>query len=151
VATLQERYDVPAATTPISACNDVDTALGLSSSASVVPRGTRVTLVAELRIPDRDAYGRLGGNPLAGRSVQLLRRPMGATSTAWTVFQMRPGESPGTYLLTIQPTISYDFRASFGAPGSEGLDGSTSPIVSLRISDGCGATTCPNGSEDPME
>ena len=35
VATLQERYDVPSPTTPISACNDVDTTLGLTASEHV--------------------------------------------------------------------------------------------------------------------
>lgn len=151
VATLQERYDVPAPTTPISACNDLATTLGLSASGTSVTRSARVTLVAELRIPDRDAYGRLGGNALAGRSVQLWRRPVGATSTAWSVYTMRAGESPGTYLLSFQPSLSYEFQAVFAAPGSEGLRDSSSPLVTIRVTDGCGVITCANGTEDPME
>ncbi len=151
VATLQERYDVPAPGTPISDCNDVATTLGLVASSTSVPRGTRVTLVAELRIPDRDAYGRLGGNALAGRTVQLWRRPMGASGTAWTVYTMRTGDSPGTYLLSLQPSISYEFQAVFAAPGSEGLRDSTSPVATIRVIDGCGITLCANGTEDLME
>jgi len=151
VATLQERYDVPAPGTSISDCNDVATTLGLIASSTSVPRATRVTLVAELRIPDRDTYGRLGGNALANRTVQLWRRPLGATGAGWTVYTMRTGDSPGTYLLTVQPSISYEFQAVFAAPGSEGLRSSTSPIVTIRVTDGCGITSCANGTEDPME
>jgi hypothetical protein len=151
VATLQERYDVPAPGTAISDCNNVDTTLGLAASSTSVPRGTRVTLVAELRIPDRDAYGRLGGNALAARTVQLLRRPAGAAGLGWTTYTMRPGDSPGTYVLSLQPSISYDFQATFVAPGPEGLRNSTSPIVTVRVTEGCGISPCTNGTEDPME
>jgi len=151
VATLQERYDASGPATPIAACNDVDSTLGLTLSATSVPRRTRVTLVAELRIPDRDAYGRLGGNALSERTVQLRRRPLGATNTAWSLFTMRDGDSPGTYLLSLSPSISYEFQAVFAAPGAEGLNGSTSPIVTIRVTDGCGTGPCADGTEDPME
>lgn len=147
-ATLQERYDAPAPTTLISTCNDVTTSLALTASQLSVPRGAKVTLVAELRIPDKDAYGRLGGNALSERNVLLRRRPLG--QTAWTTFSMRYGDSPGTYLLSLSPSYSYEFQAVFTTPGNEGLEGSTSPIVTVRVTDAC-TTTCVNGTEDPME
>lgn len=147
-ATLQERYDVPGPTTLISSCNDVQTTLALTVSQAALTRGARVSLVAELRIPDKDAYGRLGGNALSERNVLLRRRPVG--STAWTTYTMRFGDSPGTYLMSLAPTISYEFQAVFTAPGAEGLGNSTSPIVTVRVTDGC-TTICVNGTEDPME
>lgn len=147
-ATLQERYDVPGPTTLISSCNDVLTTLALTASQTSLARGAKVSLVAELRIPDKDAYGRLGGNALSERTVLLRRRPVGGT--AWTTYTMRFGDSPGTYLLSLSPTISYEFQAVFTAPGAEGLANSTSPIVTVRVTDAC-TTTCVNGTEDPME
>jgi len=150
VATLQERYGVSLPTSPISACNDLATTLALRASADVVARGTPVSLVAELRIPDRDAYGRLGGNALSGRTVQLWRRPLGSLAS-WTVFTMRAGDSPGTYLLSLQPSMSYEFQAVFAAPATEGLEGSTSPTVTIRVTGGCGIGACTNGTEDPMQ
>jgi hypothetical protein len=147
-ATLQERYDVPSPTTTISSCNDVGTTLALGASQTSLARGAKVSLVAELRIPDKDAYGRLGGNALSERSVQLRRRPVGGTS--WTTYAMRFGDSPGTYLLSLSPSISYEFQAVFTAPGTEGLRSSTSPIVTVRVTDAC-TTTCVNDTEDPME
>jgi hypothetical protein len=150
VATLQMRYDVLAPTTPISTCNSVDTVLGLTASAVSVPRGTTVSLVAALRIADREGYGRLSGNGLSGRSVQLRRRPVGGTSNSWTTFWMRSGDAAGTYVSTVQPSTSYEFQAVYLAPASEGLHDSVSPIVTVRVLDGCTTTTC-GSAEDPMQ
>ncbi len=149
IATLQERYDVPDATVPIAGCNDVATTLALAASQTSVSRGVRVSLVADLRIPDRDAYGRLGGNALSARTVVLRRRPLG--STTWTSYTMRQGGSPGTYLLSLSPSLSYEFQAVFTTPGNEGLAGSVSPIVTVRVTNACGIVSCVDGTEDQME
>lgn len=125
------------------------TTTALTASVTSLPRGARVTLVAELRIPDRDAYGRLGGaaEPPDRHPPQAPGRRHGDRMDR--VHHARTGDSPGTYLLSVSPSLSYDFQAVFTAPGSEGLESSTSPIVTVRVTDAC-TTTCVNGTEDPM-
>ncbi|MFN8619450.1 MAG: hypothetical protein U0869_26285 [Chloroflexota bacterium] len=147
VATLQERYDTPAATTPISACNSVDTALSLAVTSGSVSSGMLVTLTATLRIVDKAAYGAIGGNKLSERVVQLRRRPLGSTG-AWTTYTMRAGTDPGTYVLGFNPSASYELQAVYLAPSTEGLNDSASGIVSVRVTDGCTSTCIASG--DPM-
>lgn len=131
VATLQELYDVPASTTPISSCNDVPTTLALTSSSDLVPRGATVQLRAELRIASDPAVGRLAGNLLGGRSLKLRYRRAG-TADPWTTLWMAPSGS--AYSLSIAPQATWEFQAVFAAPADEGIRGATSGLVKVRVS-----------------
>ncbi len=131
VATLQELYDVPVHKTPISTCNDVDTRLSLSASKSSIAPGDSVKLKAQLSIADRSGYGELADNPLNKRSVKLKWRRAESGddwSTAWMRFQ-----ASGSYDLIIAPGDSWEFKATFPAPGDEGLRFSRSEVVEVRV------------------
>jgi hypothetical protein len=141
-ATLQERYDVPSTSSRYSTCNSVDTTLVLTSSETSVDKDEPVTFVATLRVTNRDAYGRLGGNALSGRSVQLRRRLTG-TDGPWQGFWMGAGPGAGTYTLTFNPSSSYDYQATFQGPSDEGLNGSTSAVILVHVNPGCGLPPCP--------
>ena len=144
VATLQERYDVLSYSTPISTCNSVDTRLTLGASTAVVSDHDMVTFVATLSIVDRDGYGRLGGNPLNARSVQLRRRPAGSDA-AWATFWMSQAIGGGVYVMVLQPSITYEYQAVLKAPDDEGLNGSTSNTLTVRVINTCGTPPCQSG------
>jgi hypothetical protein len=147
VASLQEQYGTPTMSTLIATCNDVDTRLTLSASASQVGSGDRLVLSATLRVRSDDAdYGHVSGMRLNGRSVQLKRRPSGSNG-AWTTSWMTWAEVPGLYTLTLYPHSTYEYMAVFSSPDNEGLAGDTSNQVTVRISDGC-TGNCPS-EEDP--
>lgn len=149
VASLQERYDVPGPATPISSCNDVAVRLGLGATASGVVPGDAVTLVATLRIVRDDAYGKLAGNPLTGRTVELRRRTVVDGVERIATFWMRDGANPGYYRLTIAPDEDADYQAVFhGMPG-EGLRPVVSVPIAVRVRGDCTALTCPAIDPDP--
>ena len=132
VATLQELYDVPTASTPISTCNDVPTKLALSAAASSVIQGGTVRLTATLQVAVSSALGLLAGNALDERSVRLRYRRAGSTD-AWTTLPMAPRSSGGRYDLVIAPESSWEFRAVFPAPNDEGLGSSSSNTVKVAV------------------
>jgi hypothetical protein len=150
VASLQEQYGLPTMSTRIASCNDVQTTLSLDVSDTTAIVGQRVTFRATLRIKGSSAYGELSGIRLNGREVQLRRRIAGSTGS-WTISAMRATESPGVYSLTLAPGRSYEFRAVFPAPDGEGLRGSSTDTVLVRVTgtqpSGCTAT-CPNEEVD---
>lgn len=141
VATLQREYDVPTSSTPISTCLDLDTGLTLTASATSVTFGRVISLTATLKVIDRDAYDRLGGNWLSQRVVKLQRRAAG--STTWsTIATMAHTGTAGTYAANATVTASFEYRAIYSTPSGEGLDGDTSPTVRVTMS-GCGTSSCP--------
>jgi hypothetical protein len=131
VASLQEVYDVPDHRTSISACNTVATNLRLDASRGSVPPGGSVVLGAELRIADRDGLGRLGGNPLNGRSVRLRYRRAGSDD-AWTSIWMQ-SVGQGRYEVVLQPIRDWEFEAVFRQAEDEGLLDSRSDVVTVRL------------------
>lgn len=141
-ATLQERYDVSTTSSRYSTCNSVDTTLILTPSAVTINKDEPVTFVATLRVTNRDAYGRLGGNALSNRSVQLRRRLTG-TDDAWQGFWMGAGPGAGTYTLTFNPASNFDYQALFQGPSDEGLNGASSAVVTVHLSHICGVPPCP--------
>lgn len=141
VATLQRGYDVPNTSTLISTCLDLDTTLSIAVTPFVVPAGSAATLSATLKVAGNAAYDRLKNNPLSGRSVTLQRRTTG--TTPWiTVGTMGPGPTSGTYIQTHRPTAPTQYRAVFSALAAEGLDASTSAVVSVTIG-ACSGRACP--------
>lgn len=150
VASLQEQYGLPTMSTTIASCNDVQTTLTLSASATALAAGDRVTFRATLRVKGSSAYGALSGMRLNGREVQLRRRTAGTTGS-WTISTMRPTDTPGVYTLSLAPTRSYELKAVFPTPDLEGLRGTSSDEIVVRVSGGTttGCTaTCPNEEVD---
>lgn len=143
-ATLQREYDVPTSATPISTCLDLDTVLTMKASATSVTYGSTVTMTSTLKIVDRSAYDRLGGNALSQRTVRLQRRSVGATTWS-TMTTMSPGASAGTYTASIGIAATYEYRAVFSSPTNEGLTGDASPTVKVSMS-GCGSSACPQSA-----
>ena len=136
VATLQLRYDTPNTSTRYATCLDLATTLTLAASSTSVSPGGTVTLTATLRVVDSDAYQRIGGNLVSGRSVTLQRRPAGGTS--WTtVGSMPAGSANGTYVATQAPSGPTDYRAVFSTPTNEGLNGDTSPTIRVAVLSSC--------------
>jgi hypothetical protein len=127
--------------TTIASCNDVQTTLTLTASATALAAGDRVTFRATLRVKGSSAYGALSGIRLNGREVQLRRRTAGSTGS-WTISTMRPTETPGVYTLSLAPTRSYELKAVFPTPDLEGLRGSSSDEIVVRVSGGTTSSGC---------
>jgi hypothetical protein len=152
VASLQEQYGLPTMSTTIASCNDVQTTLGLTATTTTLAAGGRVTFKATLRVKGSTAYGELSGIRLNGREVQLRRRPVGSTGS-WTISTMRATDTPGVYQLSLAPTRSYELKAVFPTPELEGLRGSSSDEIVVRVTGGTTSSctaSCPTAEvEDP--
>ena len=51
----------------------------------------------------------------------------------------------GSYIITVVPSATADYRLNFNAPSSEGLNDSTSGVIRISVSSGgscASATTC---------
>ena len=66
--------------TKYSTCLDLSTVLTIAASSTQIVVGGSTTLTATLKVVDADAYGRLGGNAVSGRTVTLQRRAVGTTT-----------------------------------------------------------------------
>ena len=79
--------------------------------------GSSVEFTATLRTTSStSANGALANDPLSGRPVVLQRRPVG--SSTWTTMgTMARGTSEGSYVLSMSPTATYEWRALFIAVG----------------------------------
>jgi len=136
IATLQTKYDVPSASTKISTCLDLATTTALTASTTSISPGESVIFTATLRVGTSSGYGQLSANSLSGRSVSLQRRALGASS--WTtVTTMSAGASAGTYVASSSPTSTYEWRASFTAPSTEGLRSSASASLPIAVGIPC--------------
>jgi hypothetical protein len=140
VATLQREYDVPNTTTKYSRCLDLSTTLTVVAAPTSIAFGGITTLTAALKVADVAAYERMRGNPVSGRTVTLQRRAPGATT--WIAVGTMAVGSSGTYSLSIKLQSTTEFRASFRTPSDEGLNGDTSPAVTVRVA-GCTSPPCP--------
>jgi hypothetical protein len=139
VATLQTKYDVPQSSTRVSTCLDLATSLVLSAPSTAISPGQSVTFTATLKVGSNTAYGQLSGNALSGRTVVLQRRPL-ATSTWATATTMAVGTAPGTYVVATSPTTTYEWRASYTAPSTEGLRSSASGSLTVAVAVPCRAS-----------
>lgn len=140
VATLQREYDLPNTTTKYSTCLDLTTTLTIVASPTSIAYGGTTTLTAALKVADVAAYERMRGNPISGRTVSLQRRAPGATT--WIAVGTMTVGSSGTYSLAIKLQSATEFRASFKTPADEGVNGDTSPTVTVTVA-GCTAPPCP--------
>lgn len=141
VATLQTRYDMTSWAAGYSTCLDLAVNLSLAASPTSIFAGSAVTFTASLSVADNPGDGRLTGNPISRRTVYLQRRLPGATT--WTSMGAMPaGGTAGTYVLRLSPSATYDWRAWFPDPASEGLRGGLTPATRVTVS-GCTGSGCP--------
>ena len=139
VATLQQQYDVPSATSLYSTCLDVPTDLSIGASRTAVIAGSMVTFTATL---GSDGNGKLSNNALSSRTVVLQQR----LSSGWSdVATMNPASAAGTYSWSLNAWSSRDYRALFRKPGNEGLRSSSSSAVTVTVATGCQAV-CPQSA-----
>ena len=143
VARLQVRYEALDTTTPYSTCLSLPTTLTLATSSTSAASGKSVTLTATLAIADDAQYAKLAGDRLGGRTVQLQRRL--SANYSWSTFATMTPLSDGTgrYSSLVKITSSFDWRARFVAPDSEGLTNSSSAVVRITVSgctSNCGCT-----------
>ncbi len=143
-ATLQTRYDMTSTSALYSSCLNLAVNLRLRSSATSISSRSSVTFTATLVVGDNAGDGRLTGNPISNRTIQLQRRPRG-TTTWTTVGTMSPSTTSGSYTLRQSPTATYEWRAVFPEPSGEGLRGAASTAVTVTVS-GCSGTTCPQSA-----
>jgi len=140
VARLQLIYDRPTSADPFSTCLSIATTTGLQASSGSAWSGTVVAFSATLRTVVSSSAGALSGDPVSGRTVLLERRPPGGAG--WTtVATMSAGAAPGTYTAWVTITGTYEWRARFPRPASEGLLGSTSGGVPVTL---LACSICPN-------
>lgn len=140
VATLQREYDMTTTTAKYSTCLDLSTTLTIVASPASVAYGSTSTLAATLKVADVAAYDRLRGNPVSGRIVSLQRRTVGTTT--WIAVGTMAVGPTGTYSLPVRLQSSSEFRASFKTPTDEGLNGDTSPTVTVAVA-ACSTPPCP--------
>lgn len=145
LATLQRKYDLQGTGSSVARCQSLDTTLSLSTNdTSIEYRGT-VTFTAVLRISSNSGGGKLSGDALSDRDVILQRRVPDGT---WaTVGSMADAASGGGYVLSQAPTVSYEWRAWFGQPDNEGIQGAISAGVTVTVVP-CTVRVCPNIGHD---
>ena len=141
-ARLQRRYDI-ADGTRLADCGRLGSRLTIEASASAVGAFQPVTITAALRVKDRDAYDRLGGNRLSGRSVAIERRPVGSTS--WTPLETTPGMHRRDVDVNVRPGSLPTTGRSSRDPTTRGSRQPISPIVTVRVAT-CGPGVCPDGT-----
>ncbi|MBA2632575.1 MAG: hypothetical protein H0U86_06190 [Chloroflexi bacterium] len=100
-----------------------------------------MTITATLRVRDRDGYGETGGNFVSGREVRIQRRVPGGS---WYSFEAHPASSAGSYEVTFQPWTTYEYRAIFEQPATEGLSGDVSDVLTVKVAP-C-TSDCPEGA-----
>ncbi|MDP8903868.1 MAG: M10 family metallopeptidase domain-containing protein [Chloroflexota bacterium] len=145
VGALQTLYRPLDAATPISTCMTLATTSTLVASSTSVAYKAEVTFTATLAIAADVVYKRLRGFPLSARTLILQRRAPGTTT--WSTYSTLPATATdGTYKLVVYPTATYEWRALFARPASEGLLGSRSGVVTVTVA-AC-TTACPMTAED---
>lgn len=143
VARLQLEYDRLTPRDPFSSCLAIATTTAISASSTSLWAGDAVRFTVTLRTTAASANRALANDPISGRNVTLQRRIVG--STTWTsIGSMTPSStSEGTYVLTVSPTATYEWRAVFLPATGDGAVTSTSSIVKVSVS-GCSGTGCPS-------
>ena len=141
---LQMTYDRSLARDLFSTCLDVATATSLAASDSSIWVGDTVRFTATLRTSST-APGALANDPVSARSVVLQRRLVGAT--AWTTMgMMSAGTTEGTYVYSISPTATYEWRAYFTPAATDGALASSSSPMRVTVSGGCTGSGCPSAA-----
>ena len=141
IATLQTRYDMTSWTAGYSTCLNLAVNLSMRVSDASIVTGETVTFTAALVVADNPGDGRLSGNPVSRRAITLQRRPVGATT--WTTIGQIPATTgAGSYAIRQSPTTTYEWRALFAKPATEGLRGAATLPLRVSVS-GCSGSACP--------
>ena len=140
VARLQIRYEPLKSTTPYSTCLDLPTDLSLSASSSTIAYNGVLQLTARLTVDNSAAYASLAGNAIDGRHVTIQRRSPNASSWSTVGTMAALSDGAGRYQFNSRITSTYDWRAVFGSPSDEGLEGSSSTSVRVTVSYDCSST-----------
>ena len=141
-ARLQLEYERTGAGATFSTCLTVATTTTLGASVTAISVGGSVRFTATLRAANTTANRALANDPISGRPLLLQRRSVGAAS--WTtIATLAPSTVVGSYSATVSPTATYEWRATFATPASEGLTGSSSAAVKVTVSGGCVGGGCP--------
>lgn len=139
-ARLQLEYDRPSSSSPFSTCLAIATTTTLTASATSIRAGDPVKFTATLKTTTSSTNRALAGDAITDRVVILQRRAPGAS--AWTTIGAMPATTAGSYQLTLSPSATYDWRATF-TPSGEGLVGSVSPTRRVTVSS-CTGSMCPS-------
>ena len=143
VARLQLEYELIRASDPVSTCLNLSTSLTVATDYPYIPSGGAALISGELEIAAVTAARRLAGDSLSRRTITLQRRAIG--STAWAVIGTMSvvSSTDGSYIVTVVPSATADYRLNFDAPSSEGLKDSTSGVIRITVSSGggCAGTT----------
>ncbi len=141
VARLQIRYEALTSTAPYSTCLSLPAALALKASTTAPAYGGSVTFTAALRVSMDAKYPKLAGDPVSGRRVVLQRRLVGGSTWSNHVAMVPLTDGTGRYSKALRMSASYEWRARFFKSADEGLNGSHSGAVTVRVR-GCRGT-CP--------
>lgn len=142
VARLQLEYERLNPGDPVSTCLSLSSSLSLAVSPTSIYAGDTTHFTATLKISVSSAARAMSGDPVSDRTISLQRRAVG--STTWTTVATMAANAfvEGSYSASWSPTVTYDWRASFTAPSTEGLSDATSPITRVTVS-GCTGSGCP--------
>jgi hypothetical protein len=139
VARLQLEYERRNPSNLVSTCLSLATSMTFASSTDSLVSGNTVRFTATLKIAVSSVAEAMSGDLLSDRPVVLQRRALGS-STWSTVGTMTPSSiNEGAYTMTVGPLATYDWRATFATPTTEGVLGSTSGWVRVAV------TTCTGG------
>jgi hypothetical protein len=133
VARLQLEYELLTASTPVSTCLSLSTALTIGTTSAYVAPGASTKITGDLEIAVSTAAKRMSGDPLSSRSIKVQRREPGGTTWATVGTMTGVTGSAGSYQLSITPPSSGDYRLWFDAPTTEGLKDATSGVLTITV------------------
>ncbi|MBI2763933.1 MAG: hypothetical protein HYX54_09335 [Chloroflexi bacterium] len=144
-ARLQLEYDRRTFRDTFSSCLAIPTTTTIGASPSSIYVGSSVRFTATLKTTASTANRALANDPISGRTVKLQRRTVG--SSTWTsVGTMAPnGTVEGSYVLTLSPTATYEWSATFVPASGDGAVMSMSPAVKVTVT-GCSGFGCPSNA-----
>lgn len=142
-ARLQLEYDRRAPRDLFSTCLDIPTTTALAVSSSSIWTGGTIRFSATLRTSTAAANRALANDPVSNRTVLLQRRLVGASS--WTTVGTMSASTTveGTYAISVSPTATYEWRATFTPVAADGALGSSSGTVKVTVSS-CSGSGCPS-------
>jgi hypothetical protein len=142
-ARLQLEYDRPSPRALFSSCLAIPTATTLSASSTTVWIGGSTQFTASLTTTSATTNRSLASDPVSGRVVSLQRRAVGAGSWTTVGSMLQSTSTEGRYVLTVSPTATYEWRATFSPASGDGVVGSSSGIIKVTVS-GCSGSGCPS-------
>jgi hypothetical protein len=143
VARLQLEYDRPSPRDLFSSCLAIPTTTTIAASPASLWTGESTRFTASLRTTGSTANRSLANDPVSGRTVKLQRR-LNSTKPWTSIGTMVPSTTvEGSYVLSIAPTATYEWRAVFTPAAGDGIVGSSSGALKVTVS-GCSGGGCPS-------